>query len=296
MTNIRNGGRRIGFVGIGRMGKPMATNIISAGFPLMVYDINKNSLREMEQLGAIVAQDASQLGEHNDVVIAMLLNYEQIKEVVLTPQGVLNNMKRDSSLIIMSSLAPIQINEIDNIAKDKGVAVLDAPVSGGVSGAKAGTLSIMVGGDTEIFSNNRALFEAMGKNVKHVGELGHGCAFKMINQIMVEVNFAATAEAMAMAKMLGLDLEEVFQMVSKSVGNSEVFKRRAPKIINRDFNPEGSVDIAVEDTKDILKTAMALGIPLPMVTAAYHGFHMAKSLGYGAEDEASIIKIYESLS
>ena len=296
MTNIRNGGRRIGFVGIGRMGKPMATNIISAGFPLMVYDINKNSLREMEQLGAIVAQDASQLGEHNDVVIAMLLNYEQIKEVVLTPQGVLNNMKRDSSLIIMSSLAPIQISEIDNIAKGKGVAVLDAPVSGGVSGAKAGTLSIMVGGDAEIFSDNRTLFEAMGNNVKHVGELGHGCAFKMINQIMVEVNFAATAEAMAMAKMLGLDLEEVFQMVSKSVGNSEVFKRRAPKIINRDFNPEGSVDIAVEDTKNILETAMALDIPLPMVTAAYHTFSIAKSLGYGAEDEVSIIKIYESFS
>ena len=157
MTNIRNGGRRIGFVGIGRMGKPMATNIISAGFPLMVYDINKNSLREMEQLGAIVAQDASQLGEHSDVVIAMLLNYEQIKEVVLTPQGVLHSMKRDSTLIIMSSLAPIQINEIDNIAKDKGVAVLDAPVSGGVSGAKAGTLSIMVGGDTDIFSDNRRI-------------------------------------------------------------------------------------------------------------------------------------------
>ena len=294
MAKIRNEDRRIGFVGIGRMGKPMATNVISAGFPLMVYDINEESLREMEQLGATVAQNASQLGEYSDVVTVMLLNYEQIKEVVLTPQGILNSMKRGSTLIIMSSLAPIQIREINNITKGKGVAVLDAPVSGGVSGAKAGTLSIMVGGDAEIFRDNSALFEAMGKNVKHVGKLGNGCAFKMINQIMVEVNFVATAEAMAVAKMLGLDLEEVFQMVNQSVGNSEVFKRRVPKIINRDFNPEGSVDIAFEDTKNILETATALSISLPMVTAAYNTFRTAKSLGYGAEDEISIIKIYES--
>ncbi len=296
MAKTKDIKKRIGFAGIGRMGKPMAINILNAGFPLTVYDKNKQALKEMEQLGAGVAQNARQLGEHSDLLIVMLLNYEQIAEVVLAPQGALNSMKRDSTLIIMSSVAPPEAREIGSIAANKGVSVLDAPVSGGVIKAETGELSIMVGGDAETFNDNMALFQVMGKNVKYVGKLGNGSAFKLINQIMVEVNFVATAEAMAMAEILGLDLEHVFQIVSKSLGNSEVFQRSAPRIIKRDFSPEGCVDIAVKDTQNILKTAIELGIPLPMCTAAHHVFSIAKSLGYGAQHHASLIKIYESFS
>lgn len=296
MAKTKDSIKRIGFAGIGRMGKPMSINVLKAGFPLTVYDKNKQALKEMEQLGASVAQNARQLGEHSDVLIIMLFNYEQIAEVVLAPQGALNGMKRDSTLIIMSSVDPQEVREIGSIAAKKGVAVLDAPVSGGIIKAEKGELSIMVGGNAESFNDNLTLFQVMGQNVKYVGKLGSGSALKLINQIMVEVNYVATVEAMAMAEALGLDLEQVFQMVTKSLRNSEVFQRSAPRIINRDFSPEGCVDIAVKDTKNILKTAMELGIPLPMCTAAHYVFSIAKSLGYGAQHHASLIKIYESFS
>jgi 2-hydroxy-3-oxopropionate reductase len=291
MKKIKN--KKIGFIGLGRMGKPMATNILKAGFPLIVYDVRRGPLLEIEKLGAQVAESAKQLGEESDTVVVAVFNYEQIKEVVFASEGALGGMKNNSSLIIMSTISPLDAKEAGELAKERGITTLDAPVSGGVPGAETGTLTIMVGGDAQVLRDNEDVLKAMGQNIRHVGGLGMGEAAKMIVQILVEANIVATAEAMVMAEKLGLNLEDMFEIVTKSVGDSEVFRRWAPRIITRDFSPVGCVDIAVKDTSMIVNTAMNLGILLPVSTAAYQMFRIAQSRGFGHLHHASLIKLYE---
>lgn len=283
----------VGFIGLGRMGKPMATNILKAGYPLIVFDTNKEPLVEMSELGAQVATSTNHLGRDSDVVIAMVINYEQIKEVLFSREGALNGMKKGSTLIIMSTISPLDAKEVGEKAREKSIIVLDSPVSGGIQAAKAGTLNLIVGGATEVVNDNEDILKAMGQKINHVGDFGTGELVKMINQLMAIAGTVATAEAAVMAEKLGVNLETLYDVVTNSSGDCWAFRNRVPKIIKRDFTAEGNIEILIKDSGIVVNTAMALGIPLPVSTAANQILKTAGSRGLSQLHPAALINLYE---
>ena len=215
MTQVK--GKRIGFVGLGSMGKPMATNISKAGFSLTVYDIRKEPLAEMEKIGVKVAKSAKELGQQCDTIVVMVLNYPQIKEVVFPREGVLGGMKNGSTLIITSTISPLEMVEIEKVAGKSSVAVIDSPVSGGHERAVEGTLVLMAGAEEKVFKENEPLLKAMGKHIYYTGGVGKGQTVKTINQLLVAAHQVAAAEALVMAKKLGMDLKVLHDIISNSV-------------------------------------------------------------------------------
>jgi len=291
MAQERN--KRIGFIGLGSMGKPMATNILKAGFPLTVYDIRKEPLAEMEKLGANIVNNVQEVGEISDTVVVMVLNYPQIKEVVLPPGGVLGGMQNGSTLIITSTISPLEIVEVEKVASQSGVAVIDSPVSGGHERAVDGTLVLMVGAEERIFKENELLLKAMGKRVYYTGGVGKGQTVKMINQLLVSVHHVATAEALVMAKKLGVDLKALHDIISNSLGDSAVWRMFGARMIARDFEPKGAVSTLAKDSRIIMQAAVELGTPILVSSIAYQVLRIADSKGLSEKDSASIITIFE---
>ena len=291
MTQLK--GKRIGFIGLGSMGKPMATNILKAGFSLTVYDIRKEPLVEMERIGANIAKSAKEVGKASDTVVVMVLNYPQIKEVVFPPGGVLSGMKSGSTLIITSTISPLEVVEIKKRASQSGVAVIDSPVSGGHERAVDGTLVLMVGAEEKVFKENELLLKAIGKHVYYTGGVGKGQTVKMINQLLVSVHHVATAEALVMAKKLGVDLKALHDIISNSLGDSAVWRMFGARMIARDFEPKGAVSTLTKDSRIIMQTAMELGTPILVSSIAYQVLRIADSRGLSEKDSASIITIFE---
>ena len=285
--------KRIGFIGLGSMGKPMATNILKAGFSLTVYDIREEPLVEMERIGANIAKSTKEVGKASDTVVVMVLNYPQIKEVVFPPGGVLSGMKSGSTLIITSTISPLEVVEIKKRASQSGVAVIDSPVSGGHERAVDGTLVLMVGAEEKVFKENELLLKAIGKHVYYTGGVGKGQTVKMINQLLVSVHHVATAEALVMAKKLGVDLKALHDIISNSLGDSAVWRMFGARMIARDFEPKGAVSTLTKDSRIIMQTAMELGTPILVSSIAYQVLRIADSRGLSEKDSASIITIFE---
>jgi 3-hydroxyisobutyrate dehydrogenase len=286
-------GKKIGFIGLGSMGKAMATNVLKAGFPLTVYDIRKEPLAEMEKLGANVATSLKEMGKKSDVVVVMVLNYPQIKEAVFPPEGVLGGMQNGSTLIVTSTISPLEIVEVEKVASQSGVAVIDSPVSGGRERAADGTLVLMAGAEEKVFKENEILLKAMGKHIYYTGGVGKGQTVKMINQVLVGAYQVAAAEALAMAKKLGMDLKVLHEIISNSLGDSAVWRMFGPRMIARDFEPRGAINTMTKDTRLIMQTAVELGTPIFISSMAYQVFRMAQSQGLGEKDCAALITIFE---
>lgn len=289
--------KKIGFIGLGSMGKPMATNLLKAGFPLTVYDIREEPLAEMQRAGAMIARSTREVGEGNDTVIVMVLTYPQVMEAISPPEGALAGMRSGSTLIIMSTISPREVEEAERVASKSGVTVIDAPVSGGRRGAEEGSLTIMVGGEGKAVSENEALFKAMGKNVYHVGEkVGLGQAMKMTNQILVIANTLAIAEALVVAKKLGLNLDNVFKVISNSHGDSFAFRTFGSKMISGDYETGGAINTLSKDSRVIMNTGIELEIPLPISSVTYQLCQMAESRGLGRQSVPTLVKVLEELS
>ncbi len=291
MTQVK--GKRIGFIGLGSMGKAMATNISKAGFSLTVYDIRKEPLAEMEKIGVKVAKSAKELGQQCDTIVVMVLNYPQIKEVVFPPGGVLGGMKNGSTLIVTSTISPLEIMEVEKMASQHGVEVVDSPVSGGHERAVEGALVLMVGAGEKAFKENEPLLKAMGKHIYYTGGVGKGQTVKMINQLLVGAHQVAAAEALTMAKKLGMDLKVLHEIISNSVGDSAVWQMFGPRMINRDFEPKGAINTMSKDMRSIMQTAVDLSTPIFISSIPYQVFEMAESRGLGGKDVAAIITIFE---
>ena len=285
--------KRIGFIGLGSMGKPMATNILKAGFPLTVYDIKKEPLVEMEKLGANVATSLKELGKKSDVVVVMVLNYPQIKQILTPPEGLLGEMRRGSTLIVTSTISPLEIVEIEEMARQHGVTVVDSAVSGGRERAVEGTLVLMVGAGEKAFKENKPLLKAMGKHIYYTGGVGKGQTVKMINQLLVGAHQVAAAEALVMAKKLGMDLKVLHDIISNSVGDSAVWRMFGPRMIDRDFEPRGAINTMTKDLRAIMQTAVELGTPILVSSITYQVLNMADSRGLAEKDCAAIITIFE---
>ena len=288
--------RKVGFIGLGSMGKAMATNIARAGYPLTVFDIRKEPLAEMEKLGARVAKSAREVGEESDTVIVMVLDFQQVKAAVLPPEGALGGMRKGTTLIITSTITPQDVTEMESVAREHGISVIDSPVSGGRLRAEDACLALMVGGEEAVVKENEDVLKAMGSNVFHVGKVGQGQAMKIINQIMVSANIVSVAEAMVMAEKLGINLQTVYDVITKSSGTSEVLQRMGPSMIARDFVPKVTVDILIKDTGIIMDTVRALEIPLPVSSTVYQVYRMARGRGLGQKDAISVFQLLEEFA
>ncbi len=286
---------KIGLIGLGIMGKPMAKNLLKAGYDLTVSDLNQASVDEIVAAGAKAATNA-EIGETCDVVLTMVPNSPQVKAVMLGEDGVAAHMKPGSVFIDMSSINPVASKEIAAELAKRGIEMLDAPVSGGEPKAIDGTLSFMVGGKQEIFDQYKELLGAMGASVVRCGDVGAGNTTKLANQIIVACNIQALSEALTLAKMAGVDPELVFQAIRGGLAGSTVMNAKAPMMIEGNDKPGFKIDLHIKDLNNALDCAHTVGSPLPMTTAVQEIFQWLHNNGCGQDDHSSIIKYYKKLT
>ena len=286
---------KIGLIGLGIMGKPMAKNLLKAGYDLTVSDLNQASVDEIVAAGAKAATNA-EIGETCDVVLTMVPNSPQVKAVMLGEDGVAAHMKPGSVFIDMSSINPVASKEIAAELAKRGIEMLDAPVSGGEPKAIDGTLSFMVGGKKEVFDQYKDILGAMGASVVRCGDVGAGNTTKLANQIIVACNIQALSEALTLAKMAGVDPELVFQAIRGGLAGSTVMNAKAPMMIEGNDKPGFKIDLHIKDLNNVLDCAHAVGAPVPMTAAVQEIFQWLHNNGCGQDDHSSIIKYYKKLT
>jgi len=287
---------KIGFIGLGIMGKPMSKNLIKAKYELIVMDKNPEVTKELSSLGATIAVSPAEVAKTVDVIITMLPNSPHVKEVVLGKNCIMEGGKPGLTIIDMSSIAPIVSRELAAELEKVGMNMLDAPVSGGEPKAIEGTLSVMVGGKTEIFTKYYDLMKSMAASVVRVGEIGSGNIAKLCNQIIVAINISAVSEAMILAQKAGVSPELVYNAIRGGLAGSTVLDAKAPMMMNRKFAPGFRIDLHIKDLNNVLDTSHNLGIPLPLSAAVMEMMQALKADGLGNEDHSSLVKYYEKMA
>ena len=288
--------RKVGFIGLGIMGKPMALNIMKAGHTLTVTDLNQDAVNQLVEAGAASAQSAKEVAENSDVIITMLPASKHVKEVVLGENGILAGAKSGSVIIDMSSITPEVSRELAAKAAKQGVGMLDAPVSGGEPKAIDGTLAIMVGGKEDVFESVQSVLYSVGKDVTLVGDNGCGVTAKLANQIIVNLNIAAMSEALVLAAKAGIDIEKMYQAIRGGLAGSAVLDAKLPLILDRNFVAGGSIAINMKDITNVMDTAHEIGVPLPLSSQLLEIFHALKVDGKIKDDHGSIVRYYEKLA
>ncbi|OHB75855.1 MAG: 2-hydroxy-3-oxopropionate reductase [Planctomycetes bacterium RBG_16_55_9] len=288
--------KKIGFIGLGIMGKPMAMNLLKAGYSLTVYDIVPEKVEDVVAAGAEAAGLSKEVAAKSEIVITMLPNSPDVKAAVLGPNGVLEGAKAGTILVDMSSIAPLASQEIAEKAKEKGVTMLDAPVSGGEPKAIEGTLAIMVGGPQKTFDEVKDILGLMGASVTRVGEIGSGNMTKLANQIIVALNIAAMSEAMVLAAKAGVDPEKVFQAIRGGLAGSTVLDAKMPLVLKGNFKPGFRIELHIKDLANALDTAHQIGVSVPLSAAVMEVMQALKVDGKGGDDHGGIIQFYEKLA
>ena len=285
----------IGFIGLGIMGRPMARNLIQAGYALVVYDKFAAS-DDLVALGALAAASSREVAARSEIVITMLPNSPHVREAVMGEDGVLDGAKPGTILIDMSSIAPAASREIGAAAREKGVAMLDAPVSGGEPKAIDGTLAIMVGGDEAVFSTVRPILEVMGGSVVRVGDIGAGNVTKLANQMIVALNIAAVSEAFTLATKAGVSPEAVFDAIKGGLAGSTVMNAKIPMILHGNFKPGFRIDLHIKDLQNALDTAHDLHVGVPLTAGIMEIMQALTIDGEGNSDHSAVAKHYEKLA
>lgn len=286
---------KIGMIGLGIMGKPMAKNLLKAGYDLTVSDLSPSSVEELVACGAKSADNA-EIGQNCDLVLTMVPNSPQVKAVMLGEDGVASHMKPGSVFIDMSSINPVASKEIAAALAEKGIEMLDAPVSGGEPKAIDGTLSFMVGGKQEIFDKHKPILEAMGTSVVRCGDVGAGNTTKLANQIIVACNIQAVAEALVLAQKAGVDPQLVFEAIRGGLAGSTVMNSKAPMMIAGIDKPGFKVDLHIKDLNNALDCAHTVGAPVPMTAAVQEILQWLHSHDGGQKDHSAIAQYYEELT
>ncbi|RXZ00621.1 2-hydroxy-3-oxopropionate reductase [Fictibacillus sp. S7] len=287
---------KVGFIGLGIMGKPMSLNLINAGFSLTVFDLNQESVNAVADAGATPAGSPKEVAEQSDVIITMLPASKHVQQVVLGENGILEGAKEGSVIIDMSSITPDVSRELAEQAAKQGVEMLDAPVSGGEPKAIDGTLAIMVGGKEEVFESVLSVLYGMGKDVTLVGGNGCGVTAKLANQIIVNLNIAAMSEALVLAAKAGIDVEKMYKAIRGGLAGSAVLDAKVPMILDRNFVAGGSIAINMKDIGNVMDTAHDIGVPLPLSSQLLEIFHTLKVDGKINDDHGSIVRYYEKLA
>ena len=287
---------KIGLLGLGIMGKPMAKNMLKGGYTdLLVSDLNKAAVEEVVACGAKAATN-KEIGESCDVVMTMLPNSPHVKSVMLGENGVAAFMKPGTVFIDMSSINPVASKEIAAVLAEKSIEMLDAPVSGGEPKAIDGTLSFMVGGKQEVFDAYKPLLETMGASVVRCGDVGAGNTTKLANQIIVACNIQALAEALTLAQKAGVDPELVFQAIKGGLAGSTVMNAKAPMMIAGNDKPGFKIDLHIKDLNNALDCAHSVGAPVPMTASVQEILQWLHNNDCGQNDHSAIAKYYEHLT
>ena len=284
---------KIGFIGLGIMGKPMAKNLIKAGYSLVVNDINKEAVAELVSAGAAEAASAKEVASQSDVVVTMLPNSPHVQTVVLGEGGVIEGAKEGLVVVDMSSISPIVSREVAAELAKKGVVMLDAPVSGGEPKAIDGTLAIMVGGPEETFKVVEPILQVMGGSVTLVGEIGSGNTTKLANQIMVAANIAGMSEALVLATKADVDPEKVFKAIRGGLAGSTVLDAKAPLVLDGNFKPGFRIDLHIKDLQNALDTAATVKTPTPLSDLIIEMMRSLSSDGKGSDDHGGLVQWYE---
>ena len=287
---------KIGFIGLGIMGKPMSKNLIKAGYQLVVCDFNKESAAELVSLGAEEAATAKEVAEICDVIITMLPNSPHVRTVALGENGIIDGAKPGTVLIDMSSIDPMESKAIGSVLAEKGIDMLDAPVGGGEPKAIDGTLSVMVGGTKELFDKYYSLLKNMAGSVVYIGDLGSGNVAKLANQIIVAVNIAGLSEALMLAKKIGADPQLVFEAIRGGLAGSTVMEAKAPMILERDFKPGFRIELHIKDLNNALNASHAVNACLPLTSQLMEIMQSLKADGCEKDDHSAIVKFYEKAS
>ena len=287
---------KVGFIGLGAMGGPMALNLAKAGFSLVVHDVDRAKLAPLVAQGGTVELSPAAVAAQAERTICMVETTEQAEEVITGDRGIIVSAQAGHIVLCMSTIDPFVARRIERRLAERGVAMLDAPVSGGTVRAKSGELSVIVGGAPETFAACEDLFRAMGKNIFHVGALGHGLAMKLLNNMLGQVQTVAIAEALVFGVKAGLDPKQIYEVIRVSTGNSVQFENRVPRMLKRDFTPGGTIDISYKDQE--LETAFAkrLGVPLLLASVSQQVYQMGRAAGFNKEDGSAIIKVMEQLA
>ena len=288
--------KRVGFVGLGIMGKPMARNLLKAGFELTVHSRSKPPVDELISSGATAADSPSACAEGTDVVVTMLPDSPDSETVILGDDGVLAGARQGATIIDMSSIAPVVSQKIAAACEAKGVDALDAPVSGGEPGAIAGQLAIMVGGKKDVFERCEPVFEAVGRSYVLCGGYGAGNTTKLANQIIVAANIEAVGEAFVLARKAGLDPNTVFEAIRGGLAGSNVLNTKGPMMIDGNFKPGFRIRLHQKDLANALLTGKELGVPLPVTALVQQMVGALVNNGKGELDHSGIATFIEDMA
>ena len=287
---------RIGFIGLGIMGKPMAKNLLKAGHTLVVYDIVDAPVKELVAAGATAGSSPKDVAARNDLIITMLPNSPHVKKAVLGEGGVIEGAKPGSVLVDMSSIAPLASREVAAELAKKGIEMLDAPVSGGEPKAIDGTLAIMVGGKEAIFEKVKEVLLKMGASAVLCGDIGAGNVTKLANQIIVALNIAAMSEAFVLATKAGVDPERVFNAIKGGLAGSTVLNAKAPMVLEGNYKPGFRIELHIKDLQNALDTAHEIGTPIPLTSQITEIMQALKVDGKQTDDHGGVIQFYEKLA
>ncbi len=287
---------KLGFIGLGIMGKPMSKNLLKAGHELVVCDVNKAAVDEVVAAGATSAASPRAVAEQVSVIITMLPNSPHVKTVVLGKDGIIETAKPGTIVIDMSSIAPLASREVAAELAKKGVDMLDAPVSGGEPKAIDGTLSVMVGGRKDLFDKYYDVMKAMAGSVTHTGDVGAGNVTKLANQVVVALNIAAMSEALMLATRAGVEPDLVYKAIRGGLAGSTVLDAKAPLVMDRKFNPGFRINLHIKDLANALDTAHEVGSPLPLTASVMEILQNLKAEGMGDLDHCAIARYYEKLA
>nr|WP_068307711.1 2-hydroxy-3-oxopropionate reductase [Aliiruegeria sabulilitoris] len=286
---------KIGFIGLGIMGRPMAKNLINAGYSLVVFD-KFAPMDDLVALGAEAGSSSKDVASKADLIITMLPNSPHVREVVMGEDGVLDGAKPGTILVDMSSIAPAASQELCTAAAEKGVVMLDAPVSGGEPKAIDGTLAVMVGGDEAAFGKVKDVLDVMAGSVVRVGDIGAGNVTKLANQIIVALNIAAVSEAFTLSTKAGVNPEAVFDAIKGGLAGSTVMNAKIPMILEGNFNPGFRIELHIKDLQNALDTAHDLNVSVPLTAGIMEVMQALKLDGEGASDHCAVAKHYEKLA
>ncbi len=287
---------KVGFIGLGIMGKPMCKNVLKAGYEVIAYDFNEAAVNEVVEAGAKKAANGKEVAESSDVVITMLPNSPHVNSALFDANGIAEGLSRGKAVIDMSSISPVASREFNEKLEKMGVDFLDAPVSGGEPKAIDGTIAVMVGGKKEVFDKYYDLMMTMADSVTYVGEAGAGNITKLANQMIVALNIVAVSEAFALAKKAGVDPELVFQAIKGGLAGSTVMNAKTPMILSRNFDPGFRIELHIKDLQNALDTSHEINASIPFTAQVMEVLQGLKIDGYEKQDHSAIAKYFEKIN
>ena len=284
---------RVGFIGLGIMGKPMARNLMKVGYELTVHNRSRDAVDELAKEGATAADSPKEVAATSDVVVTMLPDSPDVERIVAGEGGVLEGIREGSLIVDMSTISPVVTEELAGKARDKGAGYVDAPVSGGDVGAQQGTLSIMAGGTEEDFSRAKPLFEAMGQTIVHVGQAGAGQVVKACNQVVVALTIEAVSEALVLGSKAGVEPEKILDVLGGGLAGNKVMEVKRDKLLSHDFTPGFRAELHHKDLGIALAAGREYGVSLPNTAAVDQMLASMKQKGYGGEDHSALLRVIE---